>query len=229
MKGTVVNTTRVLHSTTMLITLLICRHGIVCAQDEGLNPKLSVTTAIGGGFSGLTAWLFHSREGESVAMKPGIGFEVGLMYGPLVKISGANISASASIAYGESNTGKTQIGNSVLEGGFQRLPIMAWVSMTTDERLSPFLRGGLGIAKTDYREQSTTGYVRNVRFHEWQFVWGLGGGVKFTTSDSFAIEAFLDAWVSEKDLVEPLDAWYRIRLAGRFAIYLAGIRGTITI
>jgi opacity protein-like surface antigen len=222
-------TTRVLHSTTIVIAILICRHGIVCAQNEELNPKLSVTTAIGGGFSGLTAWIFHSRGEESVPMKPGVGFEVGLTYGPLVKLAGTNISASASIAYGESNTGKTHIGDSELEGGFQRLPIMVWAAMTTDERLSPFLRGGLGMAKTDYRERSTTGYVRNVRFHEWQFVWGLGGGVRFTTSDSFAIEAFLDAWVSEKDLVEPLDAWYRIRMQGRFAIYLAGIRGTITI
>ncbi len=137
--------------------------------------------------------------------------------------------SSAEIAYGEENALKRYSTFSV-DAGIQRVPIMLWVKFVSESDLSPFLRMGIGGAKTDYRMIADNFARINVRFHQWQFCTALSGGFNYTINRSFSMEIFIDDVItfSEMTMLSP----YSNETYGLFSSYsltLGGIRMLYTL
>jgi hypothetical protein len=68
----------------------------------------------------------------------------------------------------------------------------------TESRLSPFVRVGVGISKTDFRETYSYNPNISIRFHDWAFTWGIGGRFNYSFSPQFDVALFLDDWITEQ-------------------------------
>jgi opacity protein-like surface antigen len=116
-----------------------------------------------------------------------------------------------------------------MEGGIQRMPVMLWAKIISDRRLSPFLQVGAGMAKTDYRENASARSGPTIRFHEWHFSWGLGGGMNYQVGSAIAVELFVEDWVTEKDILGVNSRGRTDGIFGRNGMYTYGVRAVFSL
>ena len=208
------------------IALVLLKPVYSVGQEKSLDAHFSVTTALGGGWSGVKRWTFQSCD--CALVKPGIGVGLGLEYGPVLQLEGALLIPSIEISFAEESASRSFPTGSI-EGGRQRMPIMVWAKIISNQRLSPFLRVGAGIEKTDYRESSLARWGPTIRFHQWQFSWGLGGGLNYQVGSAIALELFVDDWVTEEDILAVNSFGDTDGIFGRSGMYIFGARAVIAL
>lgn len=175
--------------------LILLVSGQVLSQSLNDKPQLSFILQGGLLFPGIDAWYFYN-DLVSTPTTPEIATGIGMQYGPLVSMEGVDLSSSLEIAFGQLGTVDHSVGAKSAEMVIQRLPVILWFALEAETRLSPFVRVGAGICKTDIREIYTNTYYPSIRFHSWNFTWGYGTGLRYRCSSTLAVAIFIDNWIT---------------------------------
>lgn len=136
------------------------------------------------------------------------------------------MSTSLEVGYGQVGITDHSLGTGKADMVQQRLPVMLWGTLETKNDLSPYLRIGSGISKTDFREIYTNTYVPSIRFHRWNFCWGIGAGLRYRYSEIFDIALFVDTWITEDKILEQNRWGDEIGTPGPESLVPAGLRVT---
>lgn len=145
-------------------------------------------------------WFFKEEGSDGKRaegkMYPGASFTADVSYGPFAHFQGSELWTSLSLGYAETKTEEVQLWGNLFTGqaGIQRYVIMAWIQLTTDNSMSPFVKLGIGAAKTDFRELYTMSWARNIRFHRWNFASGGEAGVTYRLLQNLDVNASLIGW-----------------------------------
>ena len=161
--------------------------------------------------------------GSGSPILPGVGLGFGAELGPLYMVQGTMLYSSIEASFGQESA-VYQFPGGHIDGGMQRLPIIISAKLISKSQLSPFLKLGLGYAKTDFREISTYSDGHNIRFHKWHPVSEIGGGLNYQVSQSTAFEIFVDSWFYGGDLYGRDNYGMRIGLIGGSDLMLFGVR-----
>jgi opacity protein-like surface antigen len=215
------------------VSVVLCLFplALTVGQNRRLESHLSLSAFLGATWEGPNRWEFNiiSRTGSTAPIVPGIGFGIGVEYGPLAKYEGSTLTPSVEVSFGHEYAKLKLSNGSTIEAEIQRIPILASAKIMSESNLSPFLRIGIGAAITDYRQTSPNGQGPNIRFHEWHFLWAIGGGLNYQLSDKLALELFLDDWISEKDIVADNPHSFNDGIHGRFGLSAVGLRGVVSL
>ena len=217
---------RLLHATFAI--LFIASQSWVFAQDERPSPVFSIVAAGGLSWSGSSSIPFYPYFlGTYFAqVHPGPSFSAGMQYGPLYSIAGTELFVSAELGFGQ-EAGRAQFGSEYNEARVQRFPTLLWLKAKSTTALSPFLRAGIGAARTDLRETAslTTGIETPISIHRWTFIWGVGGGLNYQFSSKIQLELFVDGWISDARIVR-FDQWgNQLGITNSYVLSPFGVRG----
>jgi hypothetical protein len=209
---------------------LVCFPIRVSAQEEESTRTLSVLASAGVA-SGLPNTIRPRMVGSfGMAINIGPNFAVGLQYDPKLNLAGTSIMFSTEAGFGqlaganESPSGTNRI-------VVRRMPIMVWTKVTANAGLSPFIRAGAGVARTDLRE---TFYAPNVEsspisVQQWHFVWGVGGGLGYRVDPMWEIQIYCDTWVSEKPVTQTVQPYGEFGIEDWYMFVPVGLRVAISI
>lgn len=210
---------------TTFLPLAIC---LFQSRLEGQTFAISFNSGL---TFGIPSWTFYT-ENNSTPLKPGVSLTAGVQYGPLVTLHGASIYSSVEVAYGRTGTGKQRIKGSIIrfaeenaaELEIRSIPIMVWLTLITDNILSPYIRFGAGLSRTDVRDEYFFSDGPTARFHQWDFTWGIGGGLNLKILDNLELALFLDDWITPSDLQSAREGWATFKLKGPNKMTAVGFR-----
>ena len=190
------------------------------------ETHFSIVVAAGAGWDGGKTWTFESCD--CAPINPGMSIGVGLEYGPLIRVGGALVMPSIEISFGEERASQS-FPTGTIRAGVQRMPIMFWTKVIAETNLSPFLRVGAGLARTDFREDASARNGATIRFHEWGFSWGAGAGLNYQLTGGISAELFVDYWSSEKPILGVNSSGNPDGISHRYALQAFGIRGLFSL
>jgi len=179
------------------------------AEAQGTSPNLSFIFAPGLSF-GPVGWIFmDDKSDREYHVNSMLSFSAGIQYGPVWKIDGAVFYSSLEVSFGNLKTKPCNIkpksgilGEEYLANlEIDRIPAMFWMTITTDTKLSPFIRVGAGVSNTGFKEVYSYEVGPTVQFHKWAFTWGIGGGIGIKTYGNLELALYLDDWVTNSELV----------------------------
>jgi hypothetical protein len=212
---------------TLVFLILVCQ--IATGGTRHRNPSFSIVGAVGQSFSNWQDWHFGgviSLGSEDKPIHPGLALSGGLQYGPIFELQGVHFLISLESGYTELSPSRLIGSSFTLEGGLRRVPIMIWGKVVSETPLSPFVRLGTGVARTEFWNIFSPDDGKSTRIHRWQYCWGVGAGLNYQISDLIALELYSDGWVTEDDLAfGPTD--YRQGILGRFYVWSLGFRTTV--
>lgn len=206
------------------------------AQEESSSKHFAIIF-YGGATTGTTTWRFLSAK-DRFPVYSHIAVSGGLMYGPVISALGSDVNISLEIGYGSIKTDESDIilqlpfsphyGQRYLaEMEIQRIPVMFWVTMISTTKLSPFIRVGAGMSKSDFRESYSFPEGPSFSFNRWAFTWGIGGGLNLNVSPTYSVGVFLDDWITSQDLLETLSSGIQNGLEAPFKLTIIGIKGMV--
>jgi len=184
------------------------------AKAQSTSSHLDFTYASGLSL-GYTQYQFLDDEGRKwFPVKPMFAYIAGIQYGPIVDIYGAKVLMSFEIGFGNIKTNTVKITPWRVSGlvsdiafadfAIQRIPAMLWMTITTETKFTPYVRFGMGISKTSFKEIYSYNSDANLRFRKWAFTWGIGGGIQYKMSNEVDLGLFLDDWITINELKEKL-------------------------
>ena len=101
---------------------------------------------------------------------------------------------------------------------------MLWTNIKTNNRITPYVKVGLGVAKAKIVEEYNSSYHSNLEFGNWSFCYGYGGGVELDINNQFGIALFVESTILMRDLTENDEYGYEITLLAPYGYALYGIR-----
>jgi hypothetical protein len=181
------------------------------AKAQTASSHIDFTFAPGLSFGHVNWNFMDDRTDNKYHVNSLLAFSAGMQYGPVLKIDGAVLYSSLEMGFGTLKTKSCEIvpisyprrdeKEYYANLEIQRIPVMFWMTITTEMKLSPFVRFGAGISNTGFKEVYSYQDGPTVQFHKWAFTWGIGGGVRLTTSDESELALFLDDWITNAELV----------------------------
>jgi opacity protein-like surface antigen len=207
------------------LILILFLFGVSDAQTRSLDLHLSITGSLGATRDLRSVWYYNlvSPEGNTGPISPGLGFGIGAEFGPLLRVRGTMLFSSVEASFGQESS-RRAYSSGFIEGNVQRMPLILWAKIISESDLSPFIRFGIGYAQTDYSQMYSNRSWLNMRFHEWDISWAVGGGLNYQTSKSTAIELFFDVWISAKDIVAQSPNGGSFGLIGNYSLCPVGLR-----
>lgn len=224
---------------TLFITVSIIHLGTRNFVDAQVtSPNLYFTFAPGLSFGPVNWNFMDDRTDNKYHVNSLLAFSAGIQYGPVLKIDGAVLYSSLEMGFGTLKTKSCEIvpisdtrrdeKEYYANLEIQRIPVMFWMTITTEMKLSPFVRFGAGASNTGFKEVYTYERGPSVQFRKWAFTWGIGGGVRLTTSDESELALFLDDWITNAELVGKSSTNLRSNGPGTpFKMTVVGIRAVI--
>lgn len=205
----------------------------VSSQERPLEPAFSATASAGVSYA-YNRWPFAFSPETVYPVKFKPGFTLGITYGPIAGIAGAQVYSSIDVSYLQLTTDHEDIskfyGNPIPNGTYtaymetKRIPIMARVEVSTMSRLSPCIRAGIGYSRTEFTEEYSFPSDYNVAIDNWAFTWSIGAALNYKLSESYIVGLFLDDWIVGSDLLSTASDGTMIGLAGPSKITLVGVR-----
>jgi hypothetical protein len=116
-------------------------------------------------------------------------------------VEGLDVNTSIEVSFGRLKTHAHGSGLDRVEMEIQRLPLLLWFTLDSDNRLSPFARIAIGTCQTDFREEYGNSLYPSIRFHVWTFAWGYGTGLRYRCSDKLDLIAFTENWITESKIL----------------------------
>jgi opacity protein-like surface antigen len=227
---------RIFRQSTYLIILLLFSARAFAADKSTPDDPPTAHFAIaiyGGPTFGSTDWYFIQSD-HRFPVYSALTIGGAIQYGPILKLDGAQLFASVEIAHGEIGTDEQDISNQISTRkpdetytalmSIERMPIMFWLTVVSDNRLSPFVRAGVGTSRTDFRELYSFMNGPSVSFHRWDFTWGIGGGLDFRLASMIDVALFLDDWVTTSDMFYMTATGGTNGLNGPYKMTAVGIR-----
>jgi hypothetical protein len=171
----------------------------VLGQSVSTEPHFSIVSYGGLLFPGYINWSFQGGLYD-IPTRPRISLGIGAQYGPLANVKGALVNASLEVGFGQMGAVGHGEGIDKAEMILQRLPMLLWLTIETDNALSPYARIGSGVCETDFRETYSDASYPSMRFHRWTFGWGYGTGLRYRWSEAFEIALFVENWITEEKI-----------------------------
>ena len=155
---------------TLVVIILTCQ--IATGGTRHDNASFTFVGAVGQSFSSWQDWHFGgviSLGSKDNPIHPGLALSGGLQYGPLVELQGIHFLISLESGYTELSPSKLVASSFTFDGGLRRIPIMIWGKVISKTPLSPFVRLGTGVARTEFWNIFTPDGGNSTRIHRWQF------------------------------------------------------------
>ena len=213
----------------ILAVLSLLSMSNINAQQRLTEKHFGLVGHLGLGWDGRSQWQFNSLGSGSLSpLKKGLSFGGGIEYGPLTSIRGANLMTSLEVGYSQESSSKDLAGGKA-ESKLRRIPVMAWAKLISEGEFSPFVRLGVGVARTEFGETASLLPGQEFDFAKWHFSWGAGAGLNYQITQQTAFELFLDSWMSEADIMGTNASGVTYGLNGRFVMFIIGIRGIVAL
>jgi opacity protein-like surface antigen len=183
----------------ILFIISIAFSSQLTAQDIKEEARFSLVVHGGLFFPGYTGWKFYNMDYAPTRSEGMIS--IGVQYGAIARVRGTLLNLSLDVGYGQIGAVKQKQLNNA-EMMIQRLPIIMWYTVETENIISPYVEIGSGVCRTDFRELYTNPHYPSVRFHHWNFCWGYAAGLRYRCSDKFDIALSVRHWVTEEKITE---------------------------
>lgn len=192
--------------TSCLLTMLLLFISSVLsyADDQPVRRRIGIN--LSAGLGGPTTGNHHFEYGlTNVKTRPRFSYSGGITYGPLEFISTSNVIISIEIATVEGGTPEKSI-EKMQDGSaefiIRVIPIMIWTTLITNDRLSPFIRFGLGASKVQFSELYEPSSLEDTEFEYQAFSWGAGAGLCYAFSPKASASLFADLYVTNGEHLE---------------------------
>jgi opacity protein-like surface antigen len=148
------------------------------------DPRVSITLALG--MESFNTSRLSFTGGLESTVRPGIAGRFAVKYGPILQFAGIQISPELSLSLSERRARATTA-TATFRYALQRVPLMVSLEAIAQTRFSPFVRVGLGTARTDFLYDTPSAPTSSFRFHDWQQCWELTGGINYSLSSSLEV------------------------------------------
>ena len=212
-------------------------HNITVAQTQKHTPHFSAIFTYGASFGDSKHWFLDDVELKLFPVKPMFAYSAGIQYGPIIEIYGAYMLPSLEIGFGSTKTNTSIIKPSSIirfnekylaDHAIQRIPVMLWMTITTETKLTPYVRFGMGISNTRFMEVYSYESIYYLRFQKWALTWGIGGGIQYTLSNELVLALFLDDWITNVEMKEKVPKYSTKKgIEDPFKITVVGIKTVI--
>jgi len=154
----------------------------------------SVTFSAWGGV-GIVSSVWHFYVVKDMRVSAPRAFGMGVGYGPFPCAYDTRLSFSLEGLWFTVGTREAELKDYPF--GTAKLRIdselgLAYASLSAPNRLSPFVRLGLGAARVDFAETYSSHRLRDVLIDYWAFAYGFGAGIHYTVSPRVGISACYD-------------------------------------
>jgi opacity protein-like surface antigen len=183
-----------------ILLLLILFNSFAIAQGE-INPKLfSLSVAGGVSISNPINWYFYESSDYDL-INPGLYGNMGFEFGPITILDLSQLYLSTTIGYTSVSIPdhKLRYDNSFSKLKIETLPILFWIRLQTNSKLSPFIEVGLGASRLQFEETYSVSFINDATFSYWAFGYGLGAGLKYSLSDEIDISLAVQQLTNEKE------------------------------
>ncbi len=213
-------------------------HNITVAQTQKHESHFSAIFTYGASF-GYTDYKFlNDAEEKWFPVKPMFAYSAGIQYGPIIEISGAYVLTSLEIGFGSCKTNTVTIRQWGIprlyrkeffaDFAIQRIPAMFWITIFTESKLTPYIRFGMGISNTSFKEIYSYESDADIRFRKWAFTWGIGGGIQYKLSNELNLALFLDDWITNVEMKEKVPIYHaKNGVEDPFKMTVVGIKTVI--
>jgi opacity protein-like surface antigen len=173
------------------------------AQSEdrrGLNLAFSIGTA----FNDPGTWSFYGGPNH-VIVRPGISGNIGIEYGPFSVTSASQLYLCMDVGFTQTKTAEVEFQrNGTEQAKWTAVPILAWVRLTTNSSLSPYVQLGVGLINFRFVESHSifSDYL-DTDLQYWAFGWGGGAGVEWRMSDKIRLSLFVTHLSAEGTRTQP--------------------------
>jgi opacity protein-like surface antigen len=154
----------------------------------------AVTFSASGGV-GIVSDIWHFTVVKDVRVSPPRALGLGVGYGPFrcaydTRLFFSLEGLSFTVGTREAELKDYPFGTAKLRvnsaGG------LVYASLSAPNRLSPFVRLGLGAARVDFEETYSSPRLKDVLMDYWAFTYGLGAGIRYAISPRLGISAFYE-------------------------------------
>lgn len=193
-----------------LTLILILFYSFTLAQGD-INPKLfSLSVAGGTSISNPINWYFYESSDYDI-INPGLYGNLGFEFGPINILDLSQLFLSTSFSYTSVSIPEHILiyDNSFAKLKIETLPILFWIRLQTNSKLSPFVEVGLGASHLQFNETYSVGFIDNASFSYWAFGYGLGAGLKYSCSDDLDISLAVQQLTNEKENIVEVNRVHR--------------------
>lgn len=181
---------------------LLFLFGSTQAQDEKSDKSFFASLSAGTGFNSPINYPFRG-DTQFTFINPGVYSGVALGYGPYEILDLTELFWGISASYTKVSTSETKLAyyNDVkAKLIIETIPILIWVKLQTNTKLSPFIEAGIGYSRLNFLERYT-GRHSDISFNYWALGYKSGAGLSYRYSNDIAFESGIYSFTVEKEYV----------------------------
>lgn len=181
----------------LFIVLLFC---ISFAQEDSRQKLFSISLAGGTAISNPGNWYFYESPDYGV-FKPGLYGNLGFDFGPINILELSQLFLTTSVGYTKISISDHIIryNNSSANLKIETLPVLFWLRLQTNTKLSPFVEAGIGAIYVQFNESYSAAYINDAELNYWSFGIGFGAGIKYSLNDFFDLSIGIHQLISERE------------------------------
>jgi hypothetical protein len=177
-----------------------------CIYSQELNDKFFIHPVIKFGtmFSGINYWEFtasYSYEDDFRSINPNIFIGGGIETRNINIGWDASLTFRSEISYGKAKTTEITVRGDKADFQVTSIPIMFWIKLKSNGKLSPFIKIGAGAEKSEFVQSYHRLSVYSFNAEDWFFCYGIGAGIEFNLHNNFSISLFVDALTKEDGFI----------------------------
>ena len=183
-----------------ILLLIILLFSCSFAQRDTNQKFFSISFSGGTSISNPANWYFYESS-EYGLFNPGLYGNLGFEFGPINIFDLSQLFLSTSIGYtGVSiSDHKLRFDNSFANLKIETIPVLFWLRLQTNSKLSPFVEAGIGATYVQFNESYSVAFINDVSFNYWSLGLGFGAGVKYSLNDFIDLSLGVQQLISEKE------------------------------
>jgi opacity protein-like surface antigen len=215
----------------LIILLLILSSAMSHASNHPVKARFGLSLTPGLAFPSRPC--HHFEYGlTNVKTHPRFAYSGGLVYGPLKFFSTINVIISAEVSSIETGTDQTAIEN--MSGGSAEMSIevisaMLWTTFIANDRLSPFVRLGLGVSRVRFSELYEPPSLEDTEIEYQEFTWGAGAGINYFILPQLSASIFTDVYLIDGEHLKERKGGRTTGIYQRVTQVLTGLRITYSL
>ena len=183
-----------------ILLLIILLFSFSFAQEDTDQKFFSISFSGGTSISNPANWYFYESSDYAV-FNPGIYGNLGFDFGPINILYLSQLFLSASIGYTGISISdhKLRFDNSFANLKIETVPVLFWLRLQTNSKLSPFVEAGIGATYVQFNESYSVAFINDASFNYWSLGLGLGAGIKYSLNDFIDLSLGIQQLISEKE------------------------------
>lgn len=183
-----------------ILLVLILLFSISFAQEDSTQKLFSITFSGGTSISNLGNWYFYESPDYGL-FKPGLYGNIGFDFGPINILELSQLFLSTSIGYTKISISDHKIrhNNSFANLKIETMPVLFWLRLQTNTKLSPFVEAGIGASYVQFNESYSVSYINDADFNYWSLGIGFGAGIKYSLNNFIDLSLGVQQLMSERE------------------------------